>query len=117
MKFLKNLFGKKEIDIFEGGKIIPVEDMNIGERLSTLVEYSLANDIIILAGNQNKINAFKEKSEDVKVVGFAKGYTKHLKNYDLSNGVLIDESVPHEMLEYLALNFDIKIRGGYTRKA
>lgn len=117
MKFLNNLFKKekKPVDIFEGGKIIQVEDMNIGERMSTLIDYSLANNLVILAGNQGKIDALKSKSEDVNVIGFAKNFTKHLNNIDLSNGVLIDESVEPEMVEYLTLNFDVKIRGGYQK--
>jgi hypothetical protein len=115
MKLFKNLFNKKPSDIFEGGKIIRVEDANIGERMSILIDYSLANSLVILAGNQGKIDAFKSKSENVTVIGFSNNFTKHLNNIDLSNGVLIDESVAPEMVEYLTLNFDVKIRGGYQR--
>lgn len=116
MDFLKRIFGKKSKPSLGDGSMIEVNDMNIGERIKALTEYALVNDVTILAGAQDVIDAFKNESNDVKVIGFAKNFTKHLHDIDLSNGVLIDESIESEMLEYLALNFDVKILGGYRRK-
>lgn len=112
MGFLKKLF-KKETP-FEG-KLLKVEGSK-ADRVIELSDYAMINKIVVLVGNQEMIDIYKKRYEDIEVYGFAKNFTKHLEKIDAENGVLIDESVETDMVDYLRLSFpNIKIVGGYTK--
>lgn len=115
MRFLKKFFKK---ELFKNNEIISVDnEITEMERQKRLIELAEEKGYTILVGNQKMIDIYNHKTGVTNVVGFAKNYTKHLDKLDLSNGVLIDESVEPDMIDILKSEFnDIKIRGGYTRK-
>lgn len=88
MGLFKRLFGKKEVKLEKDNE-------------TSLVDFSVDYNIPILVGSQERINALKEINTNVDTIGFAKNFTKLVASLDLPNGVIVDNSVDPEMVEYL----------------
>ncbi len=97
------------------GKLIEIKEIYCGvERKTILIDRAKELDIIIVAGSQLAIDDFKDIDGKVKVIGFSRGFTMQLRISDTSNGVLIDDSVSKDLLEYLKSELpEIEIKGGF----
>ena len=114
LNFFKNLFEKKEVNKLEKIVEIDTNDGNREKRLSKLISISLDKKIPIIVGNQKTIDIIKEKNKKCEVYGLAKGYTFLIKQKELKDGVLIDESLSKDMISELVNH--TKIRGGFLEK-
>jgi hypothetical protein len=96
-------------------KLIKVDDRHRGVgKTYMMIEKAIKHDIPILAGSQKHVDLIKRSANVVEVYGLAKNFTIHIRGKQFPNGVLIDESVDPEMIEFVKAN-NIHIRGGFIR--
>ena len=116
MKFFTRLLFKYQLS---KGKLIKVGEKHRGIGKTTmLIKRAIKHDMTILVGSQRHIDYIKSLNPDVKVLGFAPNFTKHVYNGYFPNGVLLDESVDQEIAMYLwrAYPMSIEIKGGFRNK-
>ena len=96
-------------------KLIKVDERHRGiGKTYMLIERAIKYDIPIIAGNQAEIDYIKRYGNPVSVYGLAPNFTIHMQGHKFPNGVLIDDSVLPEMVEWLMENKpEIRIRGGF----
>lgn len=97
-------------------KLIKVDDRhrNVGKTYM-MIERAIKHNIPIVAGSQMQADNIRRNGNPVEVIRLAKGFTIELKGKrkDLTNGVMIDESVDPEMIDFIKAE-GITIRGGFV---
>jgi hypothetical protein len=96
--------------------VIPTteKDRGVGKTY-ILIERALKECLPIVVGTQMEYNYIKRNANPVEVIRFKKGYTLEIIGKKFPNGVLIEESIDKEEVEYLKFE-GIKIRGGFNYK-
>jgi hypothetical protein len=96
-------------------KLIKVDDRHRGVgKTYMMIERAIKHDIPIIAGSQRHIDLIKRFGNPVDVYGLAPNFTIHVQGKRFPNGVMIDESVKPEMIDWLKGN-NIRIRGGFVQ--
>jgi hypothetical protein len=96
------------------GHLIYVDNKHRGIGKTTmLVNLSIKNKIPIIVGSQQDWGNLKYMNHNLDLVRLAKNFTFEVKGREFPNGVLVEESVEPEMIEWLK-EHNIKIRGGFV---
>lgn len=97
------------------GKLIKVDDRHRGVgKTYMMIEKAIKEDIPIVVGSQNHADIIKRNGNPVEIIRLADGFTIEIKGRrrELTNGVLIDESVDPKMIPLIE-GEGIEIRGGF----
>jgi hypothetical protein len=112
-KPLKRLWFKY---LLSKGKLIEVDEKSVGiGKTYMMIELAIKKNIPVIAGSQMAIDNIKRHGNPVEVFGLAPNYTIAVKGKVFPNGVLIDDSVNPEMIQWLK-DEEIVIRGGFLYK-
>ena len=97
--------------------LVKVDERHRGVGKSTmLAERAIKKDMTIVVGTQTAYNHLKEINKNVKILRLAHNFSIEVRGMEKNhpNGVLIDESLEKDLIEFL-LDNNYEIKGGFLQ--